>query len=312
MSVVLVPRFTWTDDSGFGLDGTILDNSQLQAIFDAVDAALEQVVQVKSATYTVLSTDDLVKVPSGTFTLTLYTAVGFDGKQVDIVNPGTGVVTIDPNGAQTIGGQATWALGSKQAIRIKSDGANWVIVSLSNCEVWTEELTLPISFFRPHPVGGCGALEDVLMSTGRYAAACPFDATSIESAYCFYPLPRRWNLGTFTFEPYGFNTAGHPPLPAPPGFVVLQMAAVAMGNNESKDVDVGTFQTSIDTIESAKDQAIGPISNPITIAGSPAVNDGIRFVLQRDPTALLDEYGSDYYVEAVKLRLTMIAFNDNL
>ncbi|HYE86913.1 MAG TPA: hypothetical protein VEA16_11195, partial [Vicinamibacterales bacterium] len=222
----------------------------------------------------------------------------------EIVNVGTGDITVDPNSTQTIGGQATWRVGPNQVLRIRSDGANWIIILNSTCQVWTEEFTLPISFFRAHPSGGCGALEDVLLSAGRYAQGCPFDGSSIESAYCFYPLPRRWNLGTFTFQPYGFNTAGGA------GAVVLQMAAVAAGDNESKDAAVGTFQTSTDTILAAKNQAIGPESAAITIAGTPAINDGVRFVLQRDPTAGGDTYASNYYVECVKIRLSMIAFND--
>lgn len=129
MSSSLVTRFTWTNDSGGGLDGTVVNNAELQKIFDAIDGAIGLVVKVKTSAYTVLVTDDLVKVTSGTFTLDLYTAVGNDGRELAIVNAGTGLITLDPNGAQTIDGLTTLTLGQGQALVLRSDGANWVIVA---------------------------------------------------------------------------------------------------------------------------------------------------------------------------------------
>lgn len=129
MSKTLVARTTWTNDSGTGDNGTIVGNEELQEIYDAIDDAIGQVVQVKSANYTVDVEDDLIKITSGTWTLTLFTAVGNDGKALDIVNAGSGPVTIDPNGAQTIDGASTYLLPGSQGVRIRSDGANWVIVT---------------------------------------------------------------------------------------------------------------------------------------------------------------------------------------
>jgi len=129
MSNNTVTRFTWTDDSGSGLDGTIINNAQLQAIFDAVDGAITPVVQVKTSNYTVLITDDLLIANSGTFTFTLPTAVGHDGKELAFVNRGTGSVTVDGNGTETIDGDLTVLLNDGKAIVIRSDGANWVIVA---------------------------------------------------------------------------------------------------------------------------------------------------------------------------------------
>ncbi len=303
MSKNLMDHVVLVDDSGLGLDGTIINNSLFDQVQDEIDEAIQQIVQTKSGSYTVLVTDDIV-ICTAALTLSLYAASTGSARPLRVVNTGSGAVVIDPDGSETIGGLSAWTLRPKQTAILRCDGSNWEIEALSNCRQWSEELAIPISYFRPHASGGCGALEDVLLSSGRYASACPFDGTSIESASCFLPLPRRWNLGTFTFEPYGFNTAGGS------GAVVLQMAAVAAGDGETKDAAVGTFQTSTDTILTAKFQAVGPVSSAITIAGTPAVADGIRFVLQRDPTAGGDTYASDYYVETVKVRLTMLAFND--
>lgn len=160
------------------------------------------------------------------------------------------------------------------------------------------ELFLPASALRPHPSGGCGPLEDLLLSSGRYVAGYPFDPTSIESASFGIALPQSWNRGTVTFQPLLLNTAGGS------GAVVTQVAAVSAGDDETLDAAVGTFVTSTDTVLAAKRLMLGPESAAITIAGTPAAGDFQRFVFQRDPTAGGDTYASDIYLLGVKLRLT--------
>lgn len=88
----------------------------------------------RSVTGTDTSTNaDYSLVFSGaTFTETLHTAVGNTGEILEIVHKGTSltqVYTIDPNGAQTIGGLATFALYTKgERVKIQSDGSNWVVL----------------------------------------------------------------------------------------------------------------------------------------------------------------------------------------
>lgn len=167
-----------------------------------------------------------------------------------------------------------------------------------------DEWPIPAAAFRPHASGGCGALEDILLSSGRYVQGLPFDPTSIESASFALPLPKRWNRGTFTFQPLLMNTAGGA------GAVVCQLAAVAASDDDPLDVAVGTFQTSTKTVLAAKDFMLGPESAAITMAGPPAVGDLSRFVIQRDPTAGGDTYASDIYFLGVILRLTSSEPND--
>lgn len=128
MSKNAIDHVILTDDSGSGTDGTILNNSLFDQIQDAVDAAIGQVVQTKSGAYTVLVTDDVIKC-TGSFTLTLYTAVGNDGRALEIVNRGTGTITVDANGSQTIDGSLTRLVGAGTSLRIRSDGANWIIAA---------------------------------------------------------------------------------------------------------------------------------------------------------------------------------------
>ena len=77
--------------------------------------------------YTVESTDYFVEATSGTFTVSLPTAVGIKGQIYQIKNSGAGDITVDPNGGQTIDGNNTVELGPKESLYIVSDGANWLI-----------------------------------------------------------------------------------------------------------------------------------------------------------------------------------------
>ena len=84
--------------------------------------------QSKSATYTALPTDATIECTSGTFTVTLYTAVGYKGRDLVINNQGTGVVTVDGDGTETINGALTQTLNQYDSLTIRSNGSNWIII----------------------------------------------------------------------------------------------------------------------------------------------------------------------------------------
>jgi hypothetical protein len=89
------------------------------------------IVQTKTANYTALLTDDVI-LASGTSTvIILPTAVGCSGKTFTIKNINTNatVLTVDPNGAQTIDGVHPWTSAIvNESITIVSDNANWRII----------------------------------------------------------------------------------------------------------------------------------------------------------------------------------------
>ena len=53
-----------------------------------------------TSTYTVLTTDYFVEATSGTFTISLPTAVGIKGQVYQIKNAGNGTITVDPSGKE--------------------------------------------------------------------------------------------------------------------------------------------------------------------------------------------------------------------
>ena len=97
---------------------------------DIIDFAptLRRKITSKSATYTILLTDDVIDFTANTFTATLPTAVGIKGKYFDIKNSGAGIVTLEGDGSETIDGSLNETLAAGDAISVLSDGANWIIL----------------------------------------------------------------------------------------------------------------------------------------------------------------------------------------
>jgi hypothetical protein len=84
----------------------------------------------KTSAYPVVAaTDYCIDCTSGTFTVTLPTAVGIVGQQFVIKNSSAGTITIATTSAQTIDGSASGAiaLGQYDSLSVLSDGANWII-----------------------------------------------------------------------------------------------------------------------------------------------------------------------------------------
>lgn len=83
----------------------------------------------KTGTYTIDNTDCVVNCTSGSFTVTLPTAVSIEGQYFIIKNTGTGVITVDGYGSETIDGAANKILAvQNESITVISDGSNWIIV----------------------------------------------------------------------------------------------------------------------------------------------------------------------------------------
>jgi len=96
------------------------------------------VSDVKTSDYTATIFDDVV-LANGTLSINLYSAGGGtdetgniknEGRRVIIKNIGTGTVTIDPSGSETIDGSATKLMSIQYSvIELVSDGVNWHIIS---------------------------------------------------------------------------------------------------------------------------------------------------------------------------------------
>ena len=82
----------------------------------------------KTALYTATNDDRVIDCTSGTYTITLPTAVSQAGREFVVNNSGSGVITVDGAGAETVAGAATQSVSGRGHLRIVSDGANWVVL----------------------------------------------------------------------------------------------------------------------------------------------------------------------------------------
>lgn len=81
----------------------------------------------KTSTYSITTSDYMINCTSGTFTVTLPTAVGVTGRVYTIKNSGTGIITIATTSAQTIDGASTQTVATLASYQLMSNGANWIL-----------------------------------------------------------------------------------------------------------------------------------------------------------------------------------------
>jgi hypothetical protein len=94
----------------------------------AVASSTDKAMTVATGDVTLTEDDYYVIYNSGSYTVSLPSAVNISGREYKIKNMGTGEITVDPNGSQTIDGSLTVELGYRDGMQIVSDGSNWVIV----------------------------------------------------------------------------------------------------------------------------------------------------------------------------------------
>jgi len=113
---------SWINGGNLGIK-TTTPNSTIQVV-----GSLSLSYIAKTADYTLTATDYTVDCTANSFTIMLPTAVGCTGRIYNIVNSGTGTITIDGNGSQTIMGELVQYVTPGANKQIQSTGANWIIL----------------------------------------------------------------------------------------------------------------------------------------------------------------------------------------
>ena len=128
---------TFFDFAAIGGDGFLTVNGgtnngvdKLQVVGSITATGFAQAYLARTTNYTATTSDYFIDCTTGTFTVNLFTAVGNTGRILIIKNSGTGTITVDPNGTQTIDGATTQTLSTQWSrVHIISDGTNWKIIS---------------------------------------------------------------------------------------------------------------------------------------------------------------------------------------
>jgi hypothetical protein len=79
-----------------------------------------------NSSYTATTSDYMIDVSGGTFTVSLPSAIGIQGRLLVIKNNGGGAVTVDPYGSETIDDKPFVILGETNSVQLTSNGVNWV------------------------------------------------------------------------------------------------------------------------------------------------------------------------------------------
>ncbi len=85
-------------------------------------------IRTVSATTLLTKLDRTLNISAGTFIVDIVTAVTSLGYTFEIINSGTGIVTLDPFSTETVGGELTLIVPVNSGLIIKSDGSNWIVV----------------------------------------------------------------------------------------------------------------------------------------------------------------------------------------
>jgi len=105
------------------------DDNETKSVVNAlVDAFSNQINNYKTITtaYTALIEDNFLELASGSYNVTLPSAVGIEGKVFWFKNTGTGTKSLLPVDDETIDDyESTTTVSANQYLQIVSDGANW-------------------------------------------------------------------------------------------------------------------------------------------------------------------------------------------
>lgn len=167
--------------SASGANGNFLQSNGSAWISTAITPSITTAVSSRTSNSILTASDNstLINVTSGTFTQTLTAAATLtSGWFCYYKNAGTGVVTIDPNGAELIGGTSTAVCNPGDVWFIQCTGTAFILTRLvgSNSVVYTSgsnTFTVPSGVYRIYVEcwgGGGGASQATGAGGGGYAA----------------------------------------------------------------------------------------------------------------------------------------------
>lgn len=121
----------WTNNGGSFINPITFKGDSLNCRKLDVSEGVSLNIVAKTANYTATTSDHTITCGAGnqTFTVTLPPVLGLAGLILNIKNVGTGTITVDGDGAETIDGAATAILSSQyDAITIQCNGVTWWII----------------------------------------------------------------------------------------------------------------------------------------------------------------------------------------
>jgi len=130
-----------------------------------------------------------------------------------------------------------------------------------------------------------------------------FDDTTQEFASFAIAMPKSWDLGTISFQPYWTTTTA-----SAAQTVQWRLAILAFSDDDSLDTSHSSFGSVTDTVIAQRDLHVGSESGAITPAGSPQAGDMLNFRAER--SVANDNATGDALLIGVKIFYTVDKGND--
>lgn len=193
-----------------------------------------------------------------------------------------------------------------------NDGGTSKKITVANLFSGKQTIWVPAAAMRPSVTAGSASLVSVETTAGRPdMIVLDFDSSTEEHAQFSIVMPKRWNLGTVTFEAFWMKSG------TPTGGldgVVWGLQAVAITADGTIDVAYGTeVVVGVDAVQTVEDLWKTAESAAVTIAGTPADNDFCFFQVSRvvGSSSPLDDMDVDARLLGIKLFWTSDIGVDN-
>ena len=175
----------------FGTGTSAADASALAGYgMKVTGATLSQnyISSTSAGTVTVATTDrakTMISSNAGAVTYNLPAAsTAGDGFFVAIVNQGTGSITIDPNGAETVDGASTKAIAPGESCTLVTDGALWVTVGYGrSTQFQFTKLVLDVSAGSPFTLTSTQAENKLMQFIGTVTGAVTVNVPAVVAVY---------------------------------------------------------------------------------------------------------------------------------
>jgi hypothetical protein len=158
---------------------------------------------------------------------------------------------------------------------------------------------------RPNVTAPCAGLTTISIGASNPdISSLDFDSTSQEYAGFSITMPKSWNESTVTYQAIWSHAATTTNFD-----VEWALQGVAISNDDTLAATFGTAQVSADTGGTTNDLYASPESSAITLAGTPAAEDTVFFLISRYPPGS-DTLAIDARLHGIVLYITTAAETD--
>tara|TARA_R100001129_G_scaffold155356_1_gene118289 strand:- start:247 stop:2013 length:1767 start_codon:yes stop_codon:yes gene_type:complete len=167
-----------------------------------------------------------------------------------------------------------------------------------------ENMWVPATAMTPSETNGCASITVVESGTNKPDfSVLDFDPSSDEYAQFSIAMPKSWNEGTITFQPYWTVTGTNG------GTVAWELSGFSYDSDDPMSAFTGSVTTTaLAHSGTSNDLMISVVSGNITIQGSPAAEDLCFFRINRDVSA--DTQTGDARLIGIKIIYTTDAATD--